>query len=183
MSQNLTDRQLDDIVLQYKDMVYRIAVLRMKNRNDADDVFQEVFIRLVRHVDGLESQAHIKAWLIRVTINCCNSFYADTFRKRTVSYDDELEKPVEYDGAENVTVAESLYGEDSYAVEGDGDSVLAAVKRLSPAYRDVIYLFYYEDMPIRRIAETLGIREGAVKTRLSRARDILKDRLKDVVTQ
>lgn len=176
MAEYLPDRDLDAIVSRYKDMVYRIAFLRMKNRADADDIFQEVFLRLVRHAADLQTEEHVKAWLIRVTINCCNSFHTDAYRKRTVAYDDALKKDGE---EEDAAFAEA----DTYGVEGDGESVLAAVMRLPAAYRDAVYLFYYEALPVRKIAETLQTSEGAVKTRLSRARDMLKDRLKDVVAQ
>lgn len=60
---------------RYADMVYRLALSQMKNRTDADDLFQEVFVRLVSHVDTLESWEHVKAWLIRVTINCAKKHF------------------------------------------------------------------------------------------------------------
>ena len=179
MSAYLSDQQLDDVVRRYQDMVYRIAMLRMKNRTDADDVFQEVFVRLVRNAAKLESEEHLKAWLIRVTINCCNSLHTETFRKRTVSYDDLLEKDSgDADYGRDPGGGEAPFAEDRYGVENE--DILSAVQRLPGAYRDVIYLFYYEDLPVRKIAEILQTSEGAVKTRLSRARDMLKDRLKDV---
>lgn len=183
MAAHLPDEQLDGIILRHKDMVYRIAMLRMKNRADADDVFQEVFVRLVRHAAKLQSDEHIKAWLIRVTINCCNSFHSDSFRKKTVSYDDALYKEADdLDVGEAAAEDAAFAQSDCYGVEEEG-GVLDAVKRLPGAYRDVIYLFYYEDLSVRDIARTLGTSEGAVKMRLSRARGMLKDRLKDVVGQ
>lgn len=180
MTAYLSDRQLDAIVLRYQDMVYRIAALRMRHQADAEDVFQEVFIRLVRHAGKLRSEEHIKAWLIRVTINCCNSLHADAFRNKTVPYDDGLEKSGDSEDEDaQWTTAPALMAEDEYGEDGDG-SLMEAVKRLPPAYRDVIYLFYYEELPVRRIADILGASEGAIKTRLSRARSILKDRLTEV---
>ena len=56
---------------RYGDMVYRIALLHMKNQSDAEDVFQDVFLRLVRYAETIEGEEHLKHWLIRVTVNCC----------------------------------------------------------------------------------------------------------------
>ena len=63
----------DQIVDTYADMVYRIALVQMKNIDDAQDVFQEVFLRLVKNIDKIESEEHLKFWLIRVTINCAKT--------------------------------------------------------------------------------------------------------------
>lgn len=174
-----SDQQLDAIILRYKDMVYRIATLRTKNRADADDVFQEVFIRLVKHGASLEGEEHIKAWLIRVTINCCNSLHAESFRKKTIPYDDYIARETDHNSWNAQESESALLVEDEYHDTG-GSPLLDAVKGLSPAYRDVVYLFYYEELPIKRISEILKTSEGAVKTRLSRARNILKDRLTGV---
>ncbi len=171
-----SNEQLDAIILRYKDMVYRIATLRTNNRADADDIFQEVFLRLVRHDAPLEGEEHIKAWLIRVTINCCNSLHTSSFRKKTVSYEETIGNGTDENSANAQTPESVLLVEDEYHETG-GSSLLDAVKGLSPSYRDVVYLFYYEELPIKRICEILKTSEGAVKTRLSRARNILKDRL------
>ncbi|MBR2763313.1 MAG: sigma-70 family RNA polymerase sigma factor [Lactococcus sp.] len=62
--------ELDDLVEFYADMVYKIAFVRMKNKSDAEDIFQEVFLKLVRNKEKIKNEVHLKAWLIRVTINC-----------------------------------------------------------------------------------------------------------------
>ena len=67
-------------------MVYRIALLQMKNRSEAEDVFQEVFLRLVKYHSRIEGQEHLKAWLIRVTINCCRKQFDNAYRRKTVPF-------------------------------------------------------------------------------------------------
>lgn len=171
-----SDEQLDAIILRYKDMVYRIATLRTNSRADADDIFQEVFLRLVRCSAPLDGEEHIKAWLIRVTINCCNSLHTDSFRNKTIPYEDTIGNGTEENSIDKQMTESALLVEDEYHDTGGG-TLLEAVKKLSPSYRDVIYLFYYEELPVKRICELLKTSEGAVKTRLSRARNILKDRL------
>ena len=148
----------DKALGMYGDMVYRIALLRMNNTADAEDVFQEVFLRLVRYSQRIDSEEHLKHWLIRVTINCCKKQFDSAYRRYTVPLDGKEKQPF-------------------CAMPERDDSVWEAVRALSPNYRDVIHLFYYEQYSVREIAGVLKITESAVKTRLSRARDLLRDKL------
>lgn len=144
---------------RYGDMVYRIALLHMKNQSDAEDVFQDVFLRLVRYAETIEGEEHLKHWLIRVTVNCCKKQFASSYRRRTVPMDREDRAELSYE-----------------MPLGEG-SVWETVGQLPESYRDVIHLFYYEQYSVREIGEILELTEGAVKTRLSRARDMLREQL------
>ena len=75
----------EDAIDRYADMVYRLALSQMKNKTDADDLFQEVFVRLVSNVEKLESWEHVKAWMIRVTINCAKKHF-DLYWNKNVDY-------------------------------------------------------------------------------------------------
>ena len=153
----------EEIIEAYADMVYRLALLRVKNRTDADDVFQEVFIRLVNNIQKLQNPEHVKAWLIRVTINCSKKHFARLEREDAFSME-ELEDT----GAE----------EEGYArAEGQG-VVLTAVGKLPLKYRSVVHLFYFEELSIKQICNILKMSETAVKSRLHRARELLKEKLK-----
>ena len=158
------DARLDALITRYSDMVYRLAVLRCHTKEDAEDVYQEVFIKLVRYAAKLEDEEHVKAWLIRVTINQCNSLYTSSWKQRNRSLDELHEQ-----GAEPAAEDEGLM-----AISED-NGILDAVRALKPAYRDVIYLFYYEDMSIRSISAALHTTETNVKVRLNRARNKLKE--------
>ena len=147
---------------RYGDMVYRIALLHMKNQSDAEDVFQDVFLRLVRYAETIEGEEHLKHWLIRVTVNCCKKQFASSYRRRTVPMDREDRAELSYE-----------------MPLGEG-SVWEMVGRLPESYRDVIHLFYYEQYSVREIGEILGVGDSTVTTRLSRARQQLKKRLKEV---
>ena len=76
---------------RYADMVYRLALSQMKNKTDAEDLFQEVFVRLVSNVEKLESWEHVKAWLIRVTINCAKKHF-DLYWNKNVDYIEDEER-------------------------------------------------------------------------------------------
>lgn len=79
-----TDESIDEVVERYADMVYRLACAQTGRRDSADDVFQEVFLRLVRRNPTFASEEHRKAWLLRVTLNCCKKLGASAWRRHVV---------------------------------------------------------------------------------------------------
>lgn len=146
---------------RYADMVYRLALSQMKNTIDADDLFQEVFIRLVRHVQEMNSWEHVKAWLIRVTINCAKKHY-EQYWTRKVEYMEEPERI-----ADEKEILE-LAGE---------HPVRAAVQKLPPKYRLVVHLYYYEELSVAQIAKLTEQKESTVKSQMYRAREMLRSLL------
>lgn len=148
---------MDNIELlfhKYKDDVYRLAVSYTKGRQDAEDVCQNVFLKLMKqpHIDpGKE-----KSWLMQVTANECRSLLRSSWWRTTVPMEDSL----------SVSAPES-------------SGVLEALLQLPPKYRVVIYLHYYEGYHTAEIARLLKISQSAVTTRLSRARRDLKTILQE----
>jgi len=166
MSSRDSGYDLEEIIRRHADMVYRVAKLNTSQEKDAEDVFQETFLKLIKHIDTLKSEEHIKAWLLRVTINGCKSHFTSAWNKRVV-----------------VTEKEVL---ESYSDKGVGvhrndvfDSVYEAVKSLPPKYRDIIHLFYFEELSIKEISSILKRSEGTVKSQLARGRERLSLILKD----
>ncbi len=151
----------DEVVRFYSPMVYRIALTKTRSTHDAEDIFSEVFLRLVSSKKKFESEEHRKAWLIRVTINCCNSHFVAPWRKNVDSMDD-------------YTLSQ-IPDEDSFFERDDTrDDVYEKLLKLPNNMREVIILFYYENMSIAEISQLLGDTEASVKKRLSRARQRLK---------
>ena len=146
-------------VSKYQNMVFRIALHSMGQISDAEDVVQEVFLRLYTCTITFENTEHLRRWLIRVTINVCRDILKSPWRRRRVSLDSVTE-PV-FEQPEQL----ELYQE---------------VMVLPEKYRVVLVLFYYEELSTKEIAEILGLKQSAVTTRLSRARALLKQRLKGV---
>jgi len=172
MSGEKLNLSTEDIIDKYADMVYRLAVNEMGNRDDAQDVFQEVFMRLVRYRERISTEEHLKAWLIRVTINCARKQQTAAWRKN-VTY---LEK----EDGEHIPdeASEKPFSE----VENTDSSVVSAVAGLPEKYRTIIYLFYYEEKSVSEIAALLSEKESTVKSKLHRAREMLKTKLKGEVT-
>ena len=154
----MDDEQRTRAVDRWGDMVYRLALARTASVPDAEDVFQEVFLRYFRHEDELDGDEHRKAWLIRCTVNRCKSLLASPWRRRTV--------PLE-------TAAE-------VGVEDDYREVYSAVLSLPAKYRAAIHLHYFEGLSVAEMAAALNSTEGTVKSQLSRGRALLRDMLKEV---
>lgn len=141
-------------VSEYSDTIYRIALNITKNNEDAFDVCQDVFVRLIKSKNKINNSEHLKAWLIRATVNCAKSYCTQAYRKHRVDI-------------------ESLHADD-LAHRDKYDTLIESVMELPEKYSTVIHLFYYEDMQISEIAHTLKISQSAVKQRLVRGREKLK---------
>ncbi|MBP3604332.1 MAG: sigma-70 family RNA polymerase sigma factor [Lachnospiraceae bacterium] len=166
MSENKKQITAEEAIDRYADMVYRLALLRVKNQTDAEDIFQEVFIRLVKHIDKLQSWDHVKAWLITVTTNCAKKHFEQYWNKNVSCMEDTQE----------IQVVETGYE----SAEGDG-TVLTAVKSLPEKYRIAIHLFYFEELSVTEIAKATKQKESTVKSQLFRAREMLKEMLEGEV--
>lgn len=154
--------ELEQIVRDNSDMVLRLALSYTGNKADAEDVFQEVFVRLVRSIDKIESKEHLSHWLIRVTINRCKSLFSKAYMKRELPVDELPE------------TAESAF------LDTPETSALDALQELPEKYRVPLHLFYFEDMSIAEISNILDSTEGTIKSQLSRGRKMLSDSLKKV---
>lgn len=155
----------DEVVRYYSPMIWRLALTKTQSSHDAEDIFQDVFLKLVTYDKPFASEEHRKAWLIRVTINCCNSRFVAPWRKNVDSFGD-----IEID---------QIPDEDSLTDTADRPDVYAQVLKLPQNMREVVLLYYYEDMSIREIAGVLQTTEVNIKKRLSRARQRLRMELEE----
>lgn len=146
------DPMIERVINEYSDMVYKLAYARTKNKYDAEDVLQEVFLRYLRRKPEFQGIDHEKAWFLRVTINCSKNLFASFMKNRTVS------------------LMENLFG-----ITDEERELGEFLAKLPVKYLTVIHLFYYEDLKILDIAELLDLKESTVKMQLTRARRLLKD--------
>lgn len=150
------------VVNRYESMVYGIAVTHTKCRGDADDVYQEVFLTYHRRQPEFNDEGHRRAWLITTTLNCARRSAQSSWRTRVVP----LTPGVVVDTGADFTLAT------------DEQNVLfRALRDLPETQRSVVYLFYFEDLPVARIAEVLDVEPGTVKVRLSRGRAQMRESL------
>lgn len=149
----------EDVYYRYGDMVYRLALARCRKKSDAEDVLQEVFVRYIRYDPSFASAEHQKAWLVKATINCSNTW---------------LRSLGKYSAAElNENIASGELANSDTA----GD-VYAAVMRLPKNMRTAVHLYYYEGYRISEIAELTDSNDNTVKSWLRRAKEKLEKDLK-----
>ena len=142
---------LEHIVEQYADLLLRITFIQLKHMQDAEDITQEVFVKLIEKKPVFESEEHMKAWLIRVAINLCKDHWKSAWYKRTVPLEDEL----------GVFPAEI-------------SDVLQTIMQLPAPSRQVVLLHDYVGYSLVEIAAFTGQTSSAVTTRLHRARKKLR---------
>ena len=162
---NLSNGMCSDIaelIEQYSDMVYRLCYINMKHKYDAEDAYQDVFLKLHLKLNDetdsepFESDEHLKAWLIRVTINQCKSIKNTAHRRRDILMDETF-----------------MCGTNDTLSEKAADYVMKLPKR----YRQIVFLFYYEQYTSEEIAGIIGSSNNSVRTNLSRARKMIKKNL------
>ena len=145
-----------EAIERYGPTVYRTAYAYVRSKHDADDIFQEVFLRYHRSAPLFESDQHEKAWLLKVTLNCAKSFFRSPWRQRMIPL------------------------EDTYVYTNTKESEIAdALIQLPAKYRTVVHLHYYEGYTTEEIAEITGTKPATVRTQLTRARQKLADLIKE----
>lgn len=139
--------------------LFLIALSFTANQYDAEDILQNSFVKLLKTKIEFENDEHIDKWLTSVTVNESKNLLKSAFRKKNADFEDYVA---------------------TYSFESEkSEDLFNAVMLLPKKLRTVIHLFYYEDMPIKEIADMLNIKQSAVKTRLCRAREQLKIKLGD----
>ena len=135
----------------YSEMIYRIAYTVLKSKSDAEDTLQEVLIKYVTTNKKFKDEEYKKRWLIRVTLNMSYNLKKSAWKRHTVPLEDEIKFEHKYQ-----------------------DEIFDIIERLDKKYKDVVCLYYYEDVPIKEISKILKISEDNVRKRLSRARKKLE---------
>ena len=142
----------EQAVRKYSKTVANTCIIRLRNYTDAEDCFQNVFVKLYTKSPQFNDEKHLKAWLTRVAINECN----------TCLKKNNLFIPLK-----------TIKREETYTID-DTNDVLWALFKTPPKYREVLFLYYCEQYKVEEIAEILGINKNTVKTRLKRGREKLK---------
>ena len=135
----------------YSEMIYRIAYTVLKSKSDAEDTLQEVLIKYVTTNKKFKDEEYKKRWLIRVTLNMSYNLKKSAWKRHTVPLEDEIKFEHKYQ-----------------------DEIFDIIERLDKKYKDVVCLYYYEDVPIKDISKIIKISVDNVRKRLSRARKKLE---------
>lgn len=155
----MNEKEFTSLAQRYTDMVYRIALNGTGGRSDAEDVTQNVMLRLYRNAPAFESEEHAKHWLIRVAVNEAKRFATLPWKKRESGIEE---------------AAEAFPAEDTLH-----RNLLHSVAELAPKYRVPLYLYYFEGYSVKEIAGILERNESTIQTQLARGREKLKEVLKE----
>lgn len=158
--------EIEALIREYGNDVLRTAYMYVKDIHTAEDIFQEVFIKVNQKLSTFEGNSSIKTWIIRITINACKDYMKSAYSRRVVPM-------MEYQ--EDAIVSESDY--DEVEKQDTNQLIRKTILSLPAKYKDVVLCVYFQDMTIAEAAHALNITEGTAKSRLSRARQKLKNLL------
>ncbi len=159
---------VEKLYQKYSDMVFRVGVLYMRNEQESYDIVQDLFLKLLCHPKQFEDEEQEKAWILRVAINRCKDQLKSFWRKKRISWQ-------EYQNG-SANGGEGIGYSDDFSDERQ--MVMSAVQNLPDIYKEVIYLFYYEGYKAEEIARLMRRNPSTVRSRLQKARELLKKSLK-----
>ena len=156
------EQVVERLIEDYGQEVYRIAYFYIKDRQLAEDVFQEVFYKVMKNYHKFQHQSSEKTWLTRITINTCKDLLRTNWIKRVTTFSTWQEPQSDYEAPFDIEKQEEY------------QELYQMIQKLPTKYKDVILLFYYKELSYEEISQILGIPEGTVRSRLARARTKLK---------
>jgi RNA polymerase sigma-70 factor (ECF subfamily) len=162
--ESVTGYDLESLMRTYGNDVLRTAYMYVKDIHTAEDIFQEVFIKVNTNLHSFQGNSSIKTWIIRIAINTCKDYLKSAYSRRIVPMEEFMEN--------------SIIAEDSFAdIERQEtiQSVKEAVMELPDHYKDVIMCVYFQEMSMDQAAQMLELPVGTIKSRLARAKGKLKE--------
>ena len=151
--------RLEEVIAAYENTLYRAALAVLGDAHEAEDAVQDTFLRALQAWPKFRGESTVETWLVRIAINVCKNQLKSPWRTRRAP-------------------AEALEGLRTEAPEPEDDTLVRAVQALPPKYREVVILYYYQEWRAWEIAQRLHIPVSTVTVRLSRARGMLKEKLK-----
>jgi len=165
------DNLLDEWMNTYGPEVLRTAFFYVKDRSIAEDIFQEVFLKVYKKMDTYRGEASIRTWILKITINQCKDYLKSSWFKRILlNFEAKDDIPVEADT--------TLIPEGIVLQHEEKQELLKQVLKISLPLREVLILYYYHDLSQDEIADILKIPVGTVRSRLHRSKEALKKQLK-----
>lgn len=160
----VAEQEVERWITEYGDAVLRMCYLYLKDYHLAEDAAQETFIKAMKHYDSFHQRSGEKTWLTRIAINCCkNTMRMSWFRLGRGRLEEEIQAAA-VDPIEN-------------AVERD--CIIRAIQSLKVHDRELIILYYYQELSMKEIAQVIGKSENATIQRVNRARKRFKIILKE----
>ncbi len=163
------DELIREIMNRYGQEILQLVYSYVENKAIAEDLTQEIFIKCYRSLHTYKGQAQLKTWLWRIAINHCKDFLKSWYNRNVIATDDDTVA----ERAKELTVEQAV-------IQKNDDEMLAfAVMKLPIKYREVILLHYYEELTIKEISTIIEVKENTIKTRLRKAKALLKKGLEE----
>lgn len=176
------ERAFDGLYRSYSGKLYRMAYFITGNKSDSEDVLQETFVKCFLHRKTLKEPERFESWISQILVRTAWKQERRSKKKSEVSYEGILELGEESGSrvAERMQEDVSAPGPLDQLLEKEASSeLMKAVQGLDVRYRTIVLLYYYNELGIREIAQITGLFEGTVKSRLSKARKLLKGALSE----
>ncbi|WP_437177551.1 sigma-70 family RNA polymerase sigma factor [Heyndrickxia camelliae] len=161
------DELIDEMMTRYGQDILRLVFSYVENEAIAEELTQDIFVKCYKSLHTYRGKSTLKTWLWRIAINHCKDFLKSWYNKKVINTGEELLNNKPSNEAVEQTVIQK---------EEEGQLV-STLMDLPIKYREVIFLFYYEELSIKEIAMMTEVGENTVKTRLRRAKQLLKERL------
>ncbi|WP_243108670.1 sigma-70 family RNA polymerase sigma factor [Clostridium rectalis] len=159
------DKEIERLIDQYGNDVLKIAYLYLKDKNKAEDIFQEVFIKIYKNIHKVDNLENEKSWVISITVNACKDILKSSWVKKIIFWEEKEET--------NLISQEVI--EDEVINKMRRKEILKNIMDLPNKYKEPILLYYYEEFSTVEISNILQIPEGTVRSRLYRGRQMLKN--------
>ncbi|ENQ3079073.1 sigma-70 family RNA polymerase sigma factor [Bacillus sp. WLY-B-L8] len=155
---------IDEIMNKYGQEILQLVYSYVNNKEIAEDLTQDIFVKFYKSLHTYKGKSKLRTWLWRIAINHCKDYIKSWYNKKVIVTENEST----YTGVQKESVEQTV-------IQNDEDRRLtSAVMSLPIKYREVIYLFYFEELPIKDIAMVIEVKENTIKTRLKRAKELLK---------
>ena len=158
---------MDEIMSRYGQDILRLVYSYVNNKELAEDLTQDIFVKCYKSLHTYKGKSSLRTWLWRIAINHCKDFLKSWYNKNVVISE---EQPITHRTTKEMV-------EEVVIQKEEDDQLITAIMTLPIKYREVIYLFYYEELLIKEIAVITEASVNTVKTRLRRAKELLKERL------
>jgi RNA polymerase sigma-70 factor, ECF subfamily len=156
---------IDQLMDKYGQSLLQLTYSYVGNRAIAEDLTQEIFVKCYQKLDQYQKKSSLKSWLWRIAINHCKDYLRSWHYKNVITSEEQAKH----------TPSREKEVENQVIQRYEDDQLVKAVWSLPDTYREVIYLYYFEELSIKEIFYLTSVNQNTIKTRLKRAKEMLKD--------
>jgi RNA polymerase sigma-70 factor, ECF subfamily len=158
---------IDEIMIRYGQEILQLVYSYVNNNEVAEDLTQDIFVKCYKSLHTFKGNSKLRTWLWKIAINHCKDYLKSWYNNKIFVSNNESV----FDLEQKESVEETVIQKD------EDEKLTAEVMKLPIKYREVVYLFYFEELTMKEIASLLGVNQNTIKTRLRKAKALLKEGL------